>query len=103
MSRSNIFPHEIVGVCSGLTCHQDDVLALGGASAVGIVAKVFLRIDDTVVVCGHACERVRVETPHSQIWRAAKQLSLVPLDRVLARCTWAPHAPDLMLVLSSGL
>ena len=93
----------IAGSSSGLTVYAGDVLALlQMADTVGIVAKLFLRIDGEVFVCGLACRAVQVQTPHSQIWRAADKVALAPLDRVAARCTWAPHGAD-MLVLASGL
>ena len=92
------------GIHSGLHCCKEDVLALlqMAGAVVGIVAKLFLRIDGEFFVCGFACQRVKAETPHSQVWRAAGVLSLAPLARVAARCAWAPHGAD-MLVLSSGL
>ena len=94
---------KIAGHCNGMTFFEADVLCLGGASAVGIVAKLFLRIDGVVMVCGFACQRLRAETPRSQVWRVGDQLSLAPLDSVLARCTWAPKEGADILVLSSGL
>ena len=94
-----------VAGCSsaGLIVCAGDVLALlQMADTVGIVAKLFLRIDGAIFVCGFACQRLKVKTPHSQVWRPEDRLSFAPLDRVVARCTWAPHGADL-LVLSSGL
>ena len=93
----------IAGFRSGMMFFQGDVLALVQVvDAVGIVAKLFLRIDGAIFVCGFACQRLKVQTPHSQVWRPEGRLSFAPLDRVVARCTWAPHGADL-LVLSSGL
>ena len=96
-----------VAGCSsaGLIVCAGDVLALlQMADTVGIVAKLFLRIDGEVFVCGRARRAVQAQTQtrHSQIWAADQELALAPLDRVAARCTWAPHGAD-MLVLASGL
>ena len=93
-----------IGFVQGLQCSIRDVLALQSANELSvIVAKQFVRCNGTVFVLGLHCERVAVRAPRAEVWRPATEATFHALERVVARCTWAPLQAEDMLVLFPDL